>query len=133
MTSSRLLAVGITISIIVLMWWFVSGLTRRLERLEQALSVVQVAQQQLQKALEHQESPEDVRARIDRLEVLLVSEMRSAADQREVRIDGLAQQLSVLEGRLDSFKDQLDIIESLLEGDDRVQTGSALGTMNRRP
>ena len=133
MISARLLAVGTIIGIIVIMWWFASGLTRRLERLEQALSVVQAAQQQLQRALEHQESTEDVRARIDRLEVLLMSEMKSTADQREARIDGLTQQLSVLEGRLDSFKDQLDIIESLLEGDDRAQTGSALGTMNRRP
>jgi hypothetical protein len=76
---------------------------------------------------------EDVRARIDRLEALLAGEMKSMADQRESHIDGLAQQHSVLEGRLDSLKDQLDIIESLLEGDNREQTGSTLGTTNRRP
>jgi len=133
MTSSRLLAVGTIISVLLVVWWFASGLARRLERLEQTLSVVQVMQQQLQRTLEHRESMEDVRARIDRFEALLVSEMKSMADQREGRIDGLAQQLSVLEGRLDSLKDQLDIIESLLEGDDRGQTGSALGTTNRRP
>ena len=90
-------------------------------------------QQQLQRSFEHRESTEDVRARIDRLEPLLVGEMKNTAGQREARIDGLAQQLSVLEGRLDSLKDQLDIIESLLEGDDRGQTGSALGVTNRRP
>jgi len=133
MTSSRLLAVGTIISVLLVVWWFASGLARRLERFEQTLSVVQVMQQQLQRTLEHRESMEDVRARIDRLESLLVGEMKSTADQREARIDGLAQQLSVLDGRLDSFKDQLDIIESLLEGDDRGQTGSALGATNRRP
>jgi chromosome segregation ATPase len=133
MTSSRLLAVGTIISVLLVVWWFASGLARRLERLEQTLSVVQVMQQQLQRTLEHRESMEDVRARIDRLESLLVGEMKSTADQREACIDGLTQQLSVLEGRLDSFKDQLDIIESLLEGDDRGQTGSALGATNRRP
>ena len=133
MTSSRLLAVGTIISVLLVVWWFASGLARRLERFEQTLSVVQVMQQQLQRTLEHRESMEDVRARIDRLESLLVGEMKSTADQREAGIDGLAQQLSVLEGRLDSFKDQLDIIESLLEGDDRGQTGSALGATNRRP
>ena len=132
MTSSKLLAVGTIISILLVVW-FASGLARRLERLEQTLSVVQVTQQQLQRALEHQESLEDVRARIDRFEALLVGEMKSTADQREVHIDGLAQQFSVLEGRLDALKDQLDIIESLLEGDDRGQTGSALGITNRRP
>jgi hypothetical protein len=133
MTSAKLLAVGTIISILLVVWWFASGLARRLERLEQTLSVVQVTQQQLQRALEHPESPEDVRARIDRFEALLVGEMKSTADQREVHIDGLAQQFSVLEGRLDALKDQLDIIESLLEGDDRGQTGSALGITNRRP
>lgn len=133
MTSAKLLAVGTIISILLVVWWFASGLARRLERLEQTLSVVQVTQQQLQRALEHWESPEDVRARIDRFEALLVGEMKSTADQREVHIDGLAQQFSVLEGRLDALKDQLDIIESLLEGDDRGQTGSALGITNRRP
>ena len=76
---------------------------------------------------------EDVRARLDRLEPLLVGEMKSMADQGEARIDGLAQQFSVLEGRLDSLKDQLDVIESLLEGDDRGQRGDALGATNRRP
>jgi len=115
------------------MWWFASGLTRRLERLEQALSAVQGMQQQLQSTLEHRESLEDLRARIDRLQSLLVGEIKSTADQREVHLDGLAQQLSVLEGRLDTFKDQLDIIESLLEGDDRGQTEGVLGTTNRRP
>src|SRR5215471_15180257 len=124
MTSSRLLAVGTIISILLVVWWFTSGLARRLERLEQTLSVVQVMQQQLQRSFEHQESMEDMRARIDRLEPLLISEMKSTADQGEARIEGLAQQLSVLEGRLDSLKDQLDVIESLLEGDDRGQTGS---------
>jgi len=133
MTSSRLLTVGTIISVLLVVWWFASGLARRLERLEQTLSVVQVMQQPLQRTLEHRESMEDVRARIDRLESLLVGEMKSTADQREAGIDGLAQQLSVLDGRLDSFKDQLDIIESLLEGDDRGQTGSALGATNRRP
>ena len=133
MTSAKLLAVGTIISILLVVWWFASGLARRLERLEQTLSVVQVTQQQLQRALEYRESPEDVRARIDRFEALLVGEMKSTADQREVHIDGLAQQFSVLEGRLDALKDQLDIIESLLEGDDRGQTGSALGITNRRP
>jgi hypothetical protein len=133
MTSAKLLAVGTIISILLVVWWFASGLARRLERLEQTLSVVQVTQQQLQRALEHPESPEDVRARIDRFEALLVGEMKSTADQREVHINGLAQQFSVLEGRLDALKDQLDIIESLLEGDDRGQTGSALGITNRRP
>ena len=133
MTSSKLLAVGTIISILLVVWWFASGLARRLERLEQTLSAVQVTQQQLQRALEHRESPEDVRARIDRFEALLVGEMKSTADQREVHIDGLAQHFSVLEGRLDALKDQLDIIESLLEGDDRGQTGSALGITNRRP
>ena len=133
MTSSKLLAVGTIISILLVVWWFASGLARRLERLEQTLSVVQVTQQQLQRALEHRESPEDVRARIDRLEALLLGEMKSTADQREAYIDELAQQFSVLEGRLDSLKDQLDIIESLLEGDDKGQTGSALGITNRRP
>ena len=133
MTSPKLLAVGTMIGVLLVVWWFASGLVRRLERLEQALSVFQVTQQQLQRTLEHRESMEDVRTRIDRLELLLVGEMKSTADQREARIDGLTQQLSVLEGRLDSFKDQLDIIESLLEGDDRGQTGSALGTTNRRP
>ncbi len=133
MTSSRLLTVGTIISVLLVVWWFASGLARRLERLEQTLSVVQVMQQPLQRTLEHRESMEDVRARIDRLESLLVGEMKSTADQREAGIDGLAQQLSVLDGRLDSFKDQLDIIESLLEGDDRGQTGSELGATNRRP
>lgn len=133
MTSSKLLTVGTIISVLLVVWWFASGLARRLERLEQPLSVVQVTQQQLQRALEHQESMEDVRARIDRLEALLIGEMKSTADQREAYIDGLAQQFSVLEGRLDSLKDQLDIIESLLEGDDKGQTGSALGITNRRP
>ena len=133
MISAKLLAVGTIISILLVVWWFASGLARRLERLEQPLSVVQVTQQQLQRALEHPESLEDVRARIDRFEALLVGEMKSTADQREVHIDGLAQQFSVLEGRLDALKDQLDIIESLLEGDDRGQTGSALGITNRRP
>lgn len=133
MTSSKLLTVGTIISVLLVVWWFASGLARRLERLEQPLSVVQVTQQQLQRALEHQESMEDVRARIDRLEALLIGEMKSTADQREAYIDELAQQFSVLEGRLDSLKDQLDIIESLLEGDDKGQTGSALGITNRRP
>ena len=133
MTSSKLLTVGTIISVLLVVWWFASGLARRLERLEQTLSVVQVTQQQLQRALEHQESMEDVRARIDRLEALLIGEMKSTADQREAYIDELAQQFSVLEGRLDSLKDQLDIIESLLEGDDKGQTGSALGITNRRP
>ena len=133
MTSSKLLTVGTIISIVLVVWWFASGLAKRLERLEQTLSAVQVTQQQLQRALEHQESMEDVRARIDRLEALLIGEMKSTADQREAYIDELAQQFSVLEGRLDSLKDQLDIIESLLEGDDRGQTGSALGITNRRP
>ena len=133
MTSSRLLAVGMIISVLLVVWWFASGLAMRLERLEQTLSVVQVMQQQLQRSFEHRESMEDVRARIDRLEPLLVGEMKSTADQGETRLEGLAQQLSVLEGRLDSLKDQLDIIESLLEGDARGQTGSALGTTNRRP
>jgi hypothetical protein len=59
--------------------------------------------------------------------------MQSTADRREAHLDGLAQQLSVLEGRLDMFKDQLDIIESLLEGDDMGQTEGVLGTTNRRP
>jgi hypothetical protein len=90
-------------------------------------------QQQSQSTLEHRESLEDIRDRIDRLEALLIGEMKSTADQREAHLDGLAQQFSVLEGRLDMFKDQLDIIESLLEGDDRGQTGGALGTTNRRP
>jgi hypothetical protein len=121
------------IGVLLVMWWFASGLTRRLERLEQVLSAVQVMQQQLQSTLEHRESLEDIRVRIDRLEALLVGEMKSTADQRETHLDGLAQQFSVLEGRLDMFKDQLDIIESLLEGDARGQTGSALGTTNRRP
>jgi chromosome segregation ATPase len=133
MTSSRPLVVGMIIGVLLLMWWFASGLTRRLERLEQALSAVQVMQQQLQSTLEHRESLEDIRARIDHLESLLVGELKSTADQREAHIDGLAQQLSVLEGRLDTFKDQLDIIESLLEGDERGQTGDVLGTTNRRP
>ena len=133
MTSSRLLAVGMIISVLLVVWWFASGLAGRLERLEQTLSVVQVMQQQLQRSFEHRESMEDVRARIDRLEPLLVGEMKSTADQGETRIEGLAQQLSVLEGRLDSLKDQLDIIESLLEGDDRGQRGDALGATNRRP
>jgi chromosome segregation ATPase len=133
MTSSRLLAIGTIISVLLVVWWFASGLTRRLERLEQTLSVVQVMQQQLQRTLEHRESIDDVRARIDHLEPLLVGEMKSMADQEEARIDGLAQQLSVLEGRLDSLKDQLDIIESLLEGDDKGQTERALGATNRRP
>ena len=133
MTSSRLLAIGTIISVLLVVWWFASGLTRRLERLEQTLSVVQVMQQQLQRTLEHRESIDDVRARIDHLEPLLVGEMKSMADQGEARIDGLARQLSVLEGRLDSLKDQLDIIESLLEGDDRGQRGNALGATNRRP
>jgi chromosome segregation ATPase len=133
MTSSRPLVVGMIIGVLLLMWWFASGLTRRLERLEQTLSAVQVMQQQLQSTLEHRESLEDIRARIDHLESLLVGELKSTADQREAHIDGLAQQLSVLEGRLDTFKDQLDIIESLLEGDERGQTGDVLGTTNRRP
>ena len=133
MTSSKLLTVGTIISVLLVVWWFASGLARRLERLEQPLNVVQVTQQQLQRALEHQESMEDVRARIDRLEALLLGEMKNTADQREAYIDELAQQFSVLEGRLDSLKDQLDIIESLLEGDDKGQTGSALGITNRRP
>ena len=133
MTSPRPLAVGTIIGVLLVMWWFASGLTRRLERLEQALSAVQVMQQQLQSTLEHQESLEDIRVRIDRLEALLVGEMKSTADQREAHMDGLAQQFSVLEGRLDTFKDQLDIIESLLEGDDMGQPGGALGTTNRRP
>jgi hypothetical protein len=133
MTSPRPLAVGTIIGIVLVMWWFASGLTRHLERLEQALSAVQAMQQQLPSTLEHRESLEDIRARIDRLEALLVGEMKSTAEQREAHIDGLAQQFSVLEGRLDTFKDQLDIIESLLEGDERGQTGSALGTTNRRP
>jgi septal ring factor EnvC (AmiA/AmiB activator) len=133
MTSSRLLAVGMIISVLLVVWWFASGLARRLERLEQTLSVVQVMQQQLQRSFEHRESMEDVRARIDRLEPLLVGEMKSTADQGETCLEGLAQQLSVLEGRLDSLKDQLDIIESLLEGDDRGQRGDALGATNRRP
>jgi DNA repair exonuclease SbcCD ATPase subunit len=129
----RPLAVGTIIGVLLVMWWFASGLTRRLERLEQVLSAVQGMQQQLQSTLEDRESLEDIRARIDRLESLLVGEMKSTADQREVHLDGLAQQLSVLEGRLDTFKDQLDIIESLLEGDERGQTGDVLGTTNRRP
>jgi chromosome segregation ATPase len=129
----RPLAVGTIIGVLLVMWWFASGLTRRLERLEQVLSAVQGMQQQLQSTLEDRESLEDIRARIDRLESLLVGEMKSTADQREVHLDGLAQQLSVLEGRLDTFKDQLDIIESLLEGDDRGQTEGVLGTTNRRP
>jgi chromosome segregation ATPase len=134
MTSSRLLTVGTIISVLLVVWWFASGLARRLEHLEQTMGTVQGIQQQLQKTLEHRESLEDVRTRIDRLEALLVGEMKSMADQREAHIDGLAQQHSVLEGRLDSLKDQLDIIESLLEGDNREQTGgSALGTTNRRP
>jgi len=133
MTRSRLLAAGTIISVLLVVWWFASGLARRLERLEQTLSVVQVMQQQLQRSFEHRESMEDVRTRIDRLEPLLVGEMKSTADQGESRIDGLAQQLSVLEGRLDSLKDQIDIIESLLEGDDRGQRGNALGATNRRP
>src|SRR5919197_5551586 len=86
MTSPRLLAVGTMIVVLVVVWWFASGLSRRLERLEQALSVVQVAQQQLQRALEHWESLEDVRTRIDRLETLLVGELKSTADQRDARI-----------------------------------------------
>ena len=49
MTSSKLLAVGTIISILLVVWWFASGLARRLERLEQTLSVVQVTQQQLQR------------------------------------------------------------------------------------
>jgi hypothetical protein len=109
MTSSRLLTVGTIISVLLVVWWFASGLARRLERLEQTLSVVQVMQQQLQRSFEHRENMEDVRARIDRLEPLLVGKMKSTADKREARIDGIAQQLSVLEGRLDSLKDQLDI------------------------
>src|SRR5262249_44474514 len=117
MTSPRLLAVGTIISVLLVVWWFASGLARRLERLEQTLSVVQVMQQQLQRALEHREALEDVLTRIDRLELLLIGEMKSTADQREARIDGLVQQLSVLEGRLDSLKDQLDIIESLLDSE----------------
>jgi hypothetical protein len=133
MTSPRPLAVGTIIGVVLVMWWFASGLTRRLERLEQVLSAVQVMQQQSQSTLEHRESLEDIRVRIDRLEALLIGEMKSTADQREAHRDGLAQQFSVLEGRLDMFKDQLDIIESLLEGDERGQTGSALGTTNRRP
>ena len=133
MTSAKLLTVGTIISVLLVVWWFASGLARRLERLEQTLSAVQVTQQQLQRALEHRESTEDVRARIDRLEALLIGEMKNTVDQREVYTDGLAQQFSVLEGRLDSLKDQLDIIESLLEGDDKGQTGSALGITNRRP
>ena len=133
MTSSKLLAVGMIISVLLVVWWFASELARRLERLEQALSMVQVAQQQLQRALEHWESMEDVRIHIDRLETLLVGEMKSTADRSEARIDGFVQQFSVLEGRLDSLKDQLDIIESLLEGDEKGKTGSALGTTNRRP
>jgi chromosome segregation ATPase len=115
------------------MWWFASGLTRRLERLEQAMSAVQAMQQQLQSTLENRESLEDIRTRIDHHEALLVGEMQSTADRREAHLDGLAQQLSVLEGRLDMFKDQLDIIESLLEGDDMGQTEGVLGTTNRRP
>jgi septal ring factor EnvC (AmiA/AmiB activator) len=118
---------------LLVVWWFASGLARRLERLEQTLSVLQVMQQQLQRSFEHRESMEDMRARIDRLEPLLIGEMKSTADQGEARIDGLAQQFSVLEGRLDSLKDQLDVIESLLEGDDRGQRGNALGATNRRP
>jgi hypothetical protein len=133
MTSPRPLAVGTIIGVLLVLWWFASGLTRRLERLEQVLSAVQVMQQQSQSTLEHRESLEDIRVRIDRLEALLVGEMKSTADQREAHLDGFVQQFSVLEGRLDMFKDQLDIIESLLEGDDRRQTGSALGTTNRRP
>ena len=133
MTSPRPLVIGTIIGVLLLMWWFASGLTRRLERLEQALSAVQVMQQQLQSTLEHRESLEDIRARIDHLESLLVGELKSTADQREAHIDELAQQFSVLEGRLDTFKDQLDIIESLLEGDERGQTGDVLGTTNRRP
>lgn len=133
MISPRLLAIGTIISVLLVMWWFASGLTRRLERLEQALSAVQVMQQQLQSTFESRESLEDIHTRIDRLEALLVGEMKSTADQREAHMDRLAQQFSVLEGRLDTFKDQLDIIESLLEGDERGQTGSALGTTNRRP
>jgi hypothetical protein len=133
MTSPRPLAVGTIIGVLLVLWWFASGLTRRLERLEQVLSAVQVMQQQSQSTLEHRESLEDIRVRIDRLEALLVGEMKSTADQREAHLDGLAQQFSVLEGRLDMFKDQLDIIESLLEGDESGQTGSALGTTNRRP
>jgi chromosome segregation ATPase len=132
MTSSKLLAVGMIIGVLVVAGWFTSGLARRLEHLEQALSVVQVTQQQLQRALAQWESLEDVRTRLDRFEALFVGEMKNTADQSEARIDGFVQQLSVLEGRLDSLKDQLDIIESLLEGDDRGQSGSALGT-NRRP
>jgi chromosome segregation ATPase len=133
MASSRLLTVGTIISVLLVVWWFASGLARRFDRLEQTLSVVQGIQQQLQKTLEHRESMEDVRARIDRFESLLIGEMKSTVDQREARIDGLTQQFSVLEGRLDSLKDQLDIIESLLEGDDKEQRGSALGATNRRP
>jgi hypothetical protein len=90
-------------------------------------------QQQLQSTLEHRESLEDIGAGIDRLEALLVGEMKSTADQRKAHIHGLAQQFSVLEGRLDTFKDQLDIIESLLEGDEREQMEDVLGTINRRP
>jgi chromosome segregation ATPase len=121
------------VAVLLAMWWFASGLTRRLERLEQALSAVQVMQQQLQSTLAHRESLEDIGARFDHLETRLVGELKSTADQREAYIDGLAQQCSVLEGRLETFKDQLDIIESLLEGDDRDQSESALGTTNRRP
>jgi hypothetical protein len=51
MASSKLLAVGTIISVLLVVWWFASGLTRRLERLEQTLSVVQVMQQQLQRTL----------------------------------------------------------------------------------
>jgi hypothetical protein len=83
--------------------------------------------------LAHRESLDDIRGRIDHLETFLEGELKSTADQREAYLDGLAQQFSVLEGRLDTFKDQLDIIESLLEGDDREQPGSTLGTVNRRP
>ena len=133
MTSSRFLTVGMMICVVLVVWWFATGLARRLERLEQTLSAVQVAQQQVQRGLENWESLEDVRARLDRLEALFVGEIKSAADQRETRLDGLAQQLSVLESRLDSFKDQLDIIESLLEGEEGGQTEGALGTTNRRP
>ena len=127
------LAVGTIIGALLVIWWFASGLTRRLERLEQALSAVQVMQQQLQSTLAHRESLEDIRTHFDHLATLLVGELKSTADQREAHIAGLAQQFSVLEGRLETFKDQLDIIESLLEGDDRGQPGGALGTTNRRP
>lgn len=132
MTSSKLAAVGTMIGILVLLWWF-SSLSERLAQIEKTLSDMQADQQQWPITLAREQPLVELRTRLDLLESRLLSEIGESTAQVTSGTAGLVTQLAILESRIERLKDQLEMIEGLVEGSAIEQTARETATTGSQP